>query len=159
MSQSNKIIRYLLRLITPDEISELTKIAGSKPKVPLTEILENEISKERNKELNKHEKIFSSDGGPDEGKVEDSKEGRKDESSEKKLSLGEKKEEVLRGSLFILAQKEKLKSSVSRIKEKEVLELYKKNSSVDINQEKENRKRADRTLTSHTGVLVNKRQF
>ncbi len=157
MSQSNKIIRYLLRLITPDEISELTKIAGSKPKVSLTEILENEISNAHNK----NEKDFSSDGDgvSDEEKVDDSKEGRKDEFSEKELSLGEKKEDVLRGSLFILSQKEKLKSSVSRIKEKEVLELYKKNSSVDINQEKESRKRADRTLTSHTGVLVNKRQF
>jgi hypothetical protein len=157
MSQSNKIIRYLLRLITPDEISELTKIAGSKPKVSLTEILENEISKDHNK----NEKNFSSDGDgvSDEEKVDDSKEGRKDEFSEKELSLGAKKEDVLRGSLFILSQKEKLKSSVSRIKGKEVLELYKKNSSVDINQEKESRKRADRTLTSHTGVLVNKRQF
>ena len=53
MSQSNKIVRDLLRLITPDEISELTKIAGSKPKVPLTELVVKELQSLREHSLNK----------------------------------------------------------------------------------------------------------
>ena len=43
MSRSNQIVRELLRLVTPDEISELTKISSSKPKVPLTAIVEKEL--------------------------------------------------------------------------------------------------------------------
>ena len=68
-------------------------------------------------------------------------------------------EELSRGSLFILFQKEKLRSSVSKIKEREVFDSYKKNSSVDLNQEKQNRKRDDRNLSSHVGILINKKQF
>ena len=43
-----------------------------------------------------------------------------------------------------------------KIKEREVFDSYKKNSSVDLNQEKQNRKREDRNLSSHVGILINK---
>ena len=39
MEPSEKIIRSLLRIITPDEISELTKIASLRPREALTEVM------------------------------------------------------------------------------------------------------------------------
>ncbi|MEE2744335.1 MAG: hypothetical protein VYD54_10525 [Bdellovibrionota bacterium] len=161
MGQSNKIVRELLRLVTPDEISELTKIAGAKPKVPLTQLVEKELQSIKEYNFNRME-------GGGVSIDEDSGEQKSKDRSNINLESEEKKglrflngegDEPLRGSLFILSQKEKLRSSVSKIKEKEVLELYKDNSAVDLNQEKQNRKRDDRTLSSHTGVLVNKRQY
>tara|TARA_B100000029_G_scaffold439424_1_gene455966 strand:- start:144 stop:629 length:486 start_codon:yes stop_codon:yes gene_type:complete len=161
VSQSNKIVRDLLRLVTPDEISELTKIAGAKPKVPLTQLVEKELQSLREYNLNR---MDGGDASSSEGSGGPKSKDRNNinlEREEKKglRFLDGEGDEPLRGSLFILSQKEKLRSSVSKIKEKEVLELYKDNSAVDLNQEKQNRKREDRTLSSHTGVLVNKRQY
>ena len=154
MEPSEKIVRSLLRIITPGEISELTKIASSRPRETLTDIMLREFER-----------------GSGKVEIEPSSKSVLDEDLEKappSISEGEDEdvklilkggEEVSRGSLFILFQKEKLRSSVSKIKEREVFDSYKKNSSVDLNQEKQNRKRDDRNLSSHVGILINKKQF
>ena len=150
MKPSEKIIRSLLRIITPGEISELTKIASSRPRVALTEIMVREQHRENREEALSSEPISS-----DEVKGNIPKSLR-DNNSKLVLKGGE---ELSKGSLFILSQKDKLRSSVSKIKEREVFDSYKKNSSVDLNQEKQNRKRDDRNLSSHVGILINKKQF
>ena len=152
MEPSEKIVRSLLRIITPGEISELTKIASSRPRETLTDIMLREFER-----------------GSGKVEIEPSSKSVLDEDLEKAPpSISEDEdiklilkggEEVSRGSLFILFQKEKLRSSVSKIKEREVFDSYKKNSSVDLNQEKQNRKRDDRNLSSHVGILINKKQF
>ena len=152
MEASEKIIRSLLRIITPGEISELTKIASLRPREALTEIMLREYEKGREK----LEKDSSSESTLDED-LEETSSGRTGDKDVKLVLKGG--EELSRGSLFILSQKEKLRSSVAKIKEREVFDSYKKNSSVDLNQEKQNRKRDDRNLSSHVGILINKKQF
>ena len=152
MKPSEKIIRSLLRIITPGEISELTKIASSRPRETLTDIMLRDYQKGREK-IDKESSLPAS---LDEDFEETPSGSIKDLESRLILKGGE---ELSRGSLFILFQKEKLRSSVSKIKEREVFDSYKKNSSVDLNQEKQNRKRDDRNLSSHVGILINKKQF
>jgi len=149
---SEKIIRSLLRIITPDEISELTKIASLRPREALTEIMLRDYERGREKS--------AMDSTAKTVLDEDLKDAPLDLSDGREAKLILKgSEELSRGSLFILFQKEKLRSSVSKIKEREVFDSYKKNSSVDLNQEKQNRKRDDRNLSSHVGILINKKQF
>mgnify|MGYP001458075399 CR=1 FL=1 len=152
MEASEKIIRSLLRIITPGEISELTKIASLRPREALTDIMLREYERGREK----LEKDSSSESILDED-LEEASSGRTVDKDVKLVLKGG--EELSRGSLFILFQKEKLRSSVAKIKEREVFDSYKKNSSVDLNQEKQNRKRDDRNLSSHVGILINKKQF
>ena len=152
MEPSEKIVRSLLRIITPGEISELTKIASSRPRETLTDIM----LKEFDRGSGKVEVEPSSKSVLDEDLEKTPPSSSEDEGVKLILKGGE---EVSRGSLFILFQKEKLRSSVSKIKEREVFDSYKKNSSVDLNQEKQNRKRNDRNLSSHVGILINKKQF
>ena len=154
MEPSEKIVRSLLRIITPGEISELTKIASSRPRETLTDIM----LKEFDRGSGKVEVEPSSKSVLDEDLEKTPPSSSEDEDEGVKLIL-KGGEEVSRGSLFILFQKEKLRSSVSKIKEREVFDSYKKNSSVDLNQEKQNRKRNDRNLSSHVGILINKKQF
>ena len=154
MEPSEKIVRSLLRIITPGEISELTKIASSRPRETLTDIMLREFERGSGKvEIEPSSKSVLDE---DLEKAPPSTSEDEDESVKLILKGGE---EVSRGSLFILFQKEKLRSSVSKIKEREVFDSYKKNSSVDLNQEKQNRKRDDRNLSSHVGILINKKQF
>ena len=154
MEPSEKIVRSLLRIITPGEISELTKIASSRPRETLTDIMLREFERGSGKV----EIEPSSKSVLDEDLEKAPPSISEDEDEDVKLIL-KGGEEVSRGSLFILFQKEKLRSSVSKIKEREVFDSYKKNSSVDLNQEKQNRKRDDRNLSSHVGILINKKQF
>ena len=152
MKPSEKIIRSLLRIITPGEISELTKIASLRPREALTDIMLRDYQRGRENT----DKDSSSTANLDEDLEETPSVQSGGLESRLVLKGGE---ELSRGSLFILFQKEKLRSSVSKIKEKEVFDSYKKNSSVDLNQEKQNRKRDDRNLSSHVGILINKKQF
>ena len=152
MEPSEKIVRSLLRIITPGEISELTKIASSRPRETLTDIMLREFDRGGGKaEIEPSSKSVLDED------LENAPPSTSEDEGVKLILKGG--EEVSRGSLFILFQKEKLRSSVSKIKEREVFDSYKKNSSVDLNQEKQNRKRDDRNLSSHVGILINKKQF
>ncbi|MEC7181216.1 MAG: hypothetical protein VXW15_00780, partial [Bdellovibrionota bacterium] len=132
--------------------SELTKIASLRPREALTDIMLRDYQRGREN----IDKDSSSTANLDEDLEETPSVQSGGLESRLVLKGGE---ELSRGSLFILFQKEKLRSSVSKIKEKEVFDSYKKNSSVDLNQEKQNRKRDDRNLSSHVGILINKKQF
>ncbi len=60
-------------------------------------------------------------------------------------------------SSFILIEKARLKRSQKSLKQKEVIDLYQKNSNVDVEQIKStNQNSAD---SSESGVLVNKKQY
>ena len=150
MKPSERIIRSLLRIVTPAEISELTKVASSRPRVALTDIMTKDHDRSKGEEP-------SSSGTVLDDELDDTSSEHLESTSSKLILKGG--EELSRGSLFILSQKDKLRSSVSKIKKREVFDSYKKNSSVDLNQEKQNRKREDRNLSSHIGILVNKKQF
>jgi hypothetical protein len=60
-------------------------------------------------------------------------------------------------SSFILIEKARLKKSQQVLKQKEVLELYQKNSNVDVEQLKG--QEDNMSLTKESGVLVNKKHY
>ena len=96
MKPSEKIIRSLLRIITPGEISELTKIASSRPRVALTEIMIREQYRENREEALSSEAISS-----DEVK-ENIPESLKDNNSKLVLKGGE---ELSRGAYLFFLKK------------------------------------------------------
>ncbi|NOT79184.1 MAG: hypothetical protein HOP07_09320 [Bacteriovoracaceae bacterium] len=60
-------------------------------------------------------------------------------------------------SSFILIEKSRLKKSQKSLKQKEIIDLYQKNSNVDVEQIKStNQKAGD---SNESGVLVNKKQY
>ncbi len=60
-------------------------------------------------------------------------------------------------STFIMVEKSRLKNSQKTLKQKEIIDLYQKNSSVDVEQIKSSN--AEAAQLSEAGVLVNKKQF
>ena len=60
-------------------------------------------------------------------------------------------------STFIMVEKARLKNSQKTLKQKEIIDLYQKNSSVDVEQIKSSN--AEAAQLSESGVLVNKKQF
>lgn len=60
-------------------------------------------------------------------------------------------------STFILIEKERLKRSQQSLKQKEIIDLYQKNSSVDVEQIKGNNNNLSQAREA--GVLVNKKQY
>lgn len=60
-------------------------------------------------------------------------------------------------STFIMVEKARLKRSQKILKQKEIIDLYQKNSNVDVEQIKNSNNEA--TPSSEAGVLVNKKQF
>jgi hypothetical protein len=60
-------------------------------------------------------------------------------------------------SSFILIEKARLKQSQKTLKQKEIIDIYQKNSNVDVEQIKSTNN--DPTSSSETGVLVNKKRY
>ena len=60
-------------------------------------------------------------------------------------------------STFILVEKARLKKSQKVLKQKEIIDLYQKNSSVDVEQIKSMNSEA--AQGTEAGVLVNKKQY
>lgn len=60
-------------------------------------------------------------------------------------------------STFIMVEKARLKKSQKILKQKEIIDLYQKNSSVDVEQIKSSN--AEAAQSSEAGVLVNKKQY
>lgn len=60
-------------------------------------------------------------------------------------------------SSFILIEKARLKQSQKALKQKEIIDLYQKNSHVDVEQIKSTNQNP--TTSSESGVLVNKKQY
>ncbi len=60
-------------------------------------------------------------------------------------------------SSFIMVEKARLKNSQKSLKQKEIIDLYQKNSNVDVEQIKTTNQNP--TSSSESGVLVNKKQY
>jgi hypothetical protein len=60
-------------------------------------------------------------------------------------------------SSFILIEKERLKRSQKSLKQKEIIDLYQKNSHVDVEQIKGSN--TNLSQAREAGVLVNKKQY
>ncbi|EPZ50336.1 hypothetical protein M902_1591 [Bacteriovorax sp. BAL6_X] len=171
MTQSN-LIRNLLRVLTPEEASDLTTLGDASAKDALTDLL---LAQNRGDKISysqhglakvipfpeRFEASQVSELGPD---VVITTGPRVDQFINQfvtkvkfesgKVHPGAKPVET---STFIINEKEKFKTVYTRLKSREVLDLYAKNSVVDLEQERKNRR--DLSKNSSTGVLVNKKHY
>lgn len=69
----------------------------------------------------------------------------------------EEVEDVIESSIFILAEQRRLKESQNKLKSKQVLNSYRRNAAVSIEQEKEMNE--DLNKSADSGILINKRRM
>jgi hypothetical protein len=173
MVNKNVLLYHLVRILTPDELNELTSTSKGRNLVSLTKMLSNDLDEE--KAPSEGAKIL-----PFKKKEEEEPEKEKSASllavdikcGEKCLTIIDdyvKRITVLNKrfskncpvsqetSSFIISEKTRFKDNYNKIKSKEILSLYQKNASVDIEREKSSKKE-DQTQSSILGVLINKKQ-
>lgn len=164
------ILTDILRLLTPEEISELTSTSVGTSRVGLTELLDMYAD---NEPLDFSDR-FETDGA----KILPFKKAEVVEVEHESFECGRvvqdyiahfyakiemaKSDKSQRAdgvvtSLFILKEKERFKYVQGKLKQKEVLDLYIKNSGVDIEQER--MLKDDLSKSARSGVLVNKKQY
>lgn len=173
------LIYELLRILTPEEISELITTGSGKSRVSLMELIQDEMEGEGAKilpfqrsELLEEEKVeieepvepetFTEEDIKVSGKCENylltlqlqHKKNLKNIFSEKRKVKKIKNNKEI--SLFIIEEKKKLENASVALKGKEIIQLYEKNSKVDLNMYRKSRENLHRA--SQQGVLVNKKQ-
>lgn len=168
------ILTDVLRILTPEEISELTTSSSSSNRVELTDLLNQfedgdevyfgEVEDEGGAKILPFNAKKEVDETPAEDEIIYSAGPAVCEYLEhylKKLEMGNtaisKSGEKVETSVFILKEKERFKYVQSKLKQKEVMGLYMKNANVDIEQEKT--LKDDLSKSSRSGVLINKKQF
>jgi hypothetical protein len=170
MQDEGNLFRMILRIISPEEISDLTSQSSGSQRVPLTDLAEGiylkgkteeEIFEDIEKGSDKNRSIEVKTEEPDEAQ-EDGWELEEGEDGEGSDSEEGEEEVVVPDNLldmasFILEEKEKSSKSQKKLKGSEVMGLYKKTSMVDIEQEK--KIKDDLSKSSNLGILINKRQY
>lgn len=172
MAAHNILLTSILRLLTPEEINELTTQSDGVNRFNLTDMLDQDL----------REGLVFEENEDGEGakilpfKKEESEEEAQDkvvyfEAGEKvseymqhyflKTTLGntatDNSGNTLDTSVFILNEKKRFEYSQAKLKEKEIIGLYRKNASVDIEQEKSIKD--DMSKSTKYGILVNKKQY
>lgn len=188
MEFRGQIIKNLLRVLTPEEISELTSSSSEKKKVGLSLLLSSDLKGEDYQKIMDSmqvEETKVSNQSTSEAKIlpfdEEEREeqllvlqtgqrvaalmleyGKVFKELDKKV-LGPKRFPKIKSrgnrqqtSTLILEQKKKLYESYSKIKSKEILNLYRVNKDVDL--VKKNGSEDDLSFSSKLGVLINKKQ-
>jgi hypothetical protein len=186
MAQSNQLIMSLLRIITPEEVGEITTKHNGGKFISLTELVNERVQKNvyRNfsSPVNTSEEVaeakilpFRPAGESSEHEAVSEETGIELNESELKESLStlakkmagqtaakanqqkvDHKEDENMSS-FILIEKARLKKSQQQLKQKEILELYQKNINVDVEQIRGQENNL--TQSRESGVLVNKKQY
>ncbi len=166
----------VLRILTLEEIAELATSSEVAEKYSLTEMMDKRLESKSSEA-----KILPFDR--EEKEEEETSLGRDDEIEEEEMHQTEaaevvdeqveedadvfklsdmfKVEEVVEEekvdtTKFILEEKERFKKSRRDLKGKEILKLYQSNAAVSVEQEKKNKKNLSKS--THSGVLVNKKQ-
>lgn len=176
----SSLMMSLLRILTPEEINELTTTSDGNKRVPLTQLMYLKMGVETRGELETTSlaKIlpftFPDSAAENDDKVkaekpdgdatslgvvsEKSSPGpastdQQNEKIEKEdISSGDEK---MQTSVFILHEKERLAENVHKMRSKDLMKSYKKNASLDIEQERG--LRDDMNKSSRSGVLINKK--
>lgn len=157
----------LLRILTPEEINELTTTSEGNKRVPLTQLMYVKMGVETEevesaslakilpftfpeKELDDNEQPLAS-GSQATEEIQEvvESEGVSNE------SVDNQQDDKMQTSAFILFEKKRLEKNVHKMRKKEIMQSYKKNASLDIEQEKG--LHDDMKKSSRSGVLVNKK--
>ncbi len=185
MASPNFLIMNLLRLITPEEIGDIaTKHNGGKF-LSLTDLMNERVEHGISRDFSSPmmmEEIYEAENS--QAKILPFK--KADRTEEKVSEVSPAKDEVVsltdvaqatlsesqspthteyeedhkdneNMSSFILIEKARLKRSQQTLKQKEIIELYQKNSHVDVEQIKSSN--TNSAQAKEAGVLVNKKQY
>jgi hypothetical protein len=174
MVNKNVLLYHLVRILTPDELNELTSTSKGRNLVSLTDMLCEDL--EDKTEASEGAKILPFKKNEDvvEKEVNSDFLALDIRCGEKCLTILDdyvKRITVLNKkfskncpvnqetSSFIISEKTRFKDNYNKIKSKEILSLYQKNASVDIDREKSSKKDEQATSSSSIlGILINKKQ-
>ena len=162
MAAQNVLMMNLMRILTPEEIGELTTKHEGDSRVALTALLEQDIGVRTGPQRPAKILPFSMRtkgpimAGPECQDLLNTLKVIKLE-KEKKNEVRFAPDENANTSYFILSEKERFQVNQKKLKGKEVMVLYRRASSVDLDLEKKNKDNLNRSIIS--GVLVNKEQF
>jgi len=192
MEFQGHLVRNLLRILTPEEIDDLTMSSSGMRKVSLDEVLQSDLEgknyEEVIRDLQEDERIRMEEKQNTDGKAKVlplSSESKENEDELKvKFNTGERVKNLLKSyeeifkeldnkvlglkrfpkrsrasnkkqsSVLILEEKAKLKKSYTKIKSKEILQLYLDESKVHV---KKNLEEDDFSFSTDEGLLVNKK--
>lgn len=179
MRARGSLIKSLLRIFTPEEINELTSTSDNSNRIPLTEMITERLSEgakilpfrkkdEKVEALNQESSKVKSDLSSEEKNEEGVNfEGTTFAGAEvqefikKNLHLYRLKMKANKNKVetpvFILQEKKKFEESVHKLKGAEILGLYKKTASVNVEEEKAQKEEMGMSSTQ-VGVLINKKQ-
>ncbi|MBK23904.1 MAG: hypothetical protein CME70_07865 [Halobacteriovorax sp.] len=170
MVGKNLLLGQLLRILTPDELNELTTTSKGRNLVSLTKMLSSDLDEETGgaKILPFKKKEVEEDGSKEEERESLAIDIECGPNCKSILDDHVKRITVLNRdyskncpvsqetSSFIISEKSRFKENYNKIKSKEVLSLYEKNASIDIQREKNQKE--DLSNSSNIGILVNKKQ-
>lgn len=165
----SSLMMSLLRILTPEEINELTTTSEGNKRVPLTQLMYRKMGVATSETIeasslakilpftfpaSEEEQLESTESDDVPFQVTDSEEPI--ETAEQEVSSnGPVNDEKMQTSVFILHEKKRLEANVHKMRSKELLKNYRKNASLDIEQERG--LRDDMKKSSRLGVLVNKK--
>lgn len=170
MLAKNFLLNTILRVLTPEEISSLTTKSIGDNRASLTDIINQRLDGVSHdfSDSEKMAKILpfkKRDNKKESEEVERTFCGLRSQEYlerffERKKTADtalDENGELLETSSFIFKEKERFAYSQAKLKQKEVLGLYKVNAAVDVDQVRALKN--DLSQSAQLGVLINKKQF
>ncbi|MCR9206011.1 MAG: hypothetical protein NXH75_15620 [Halobacteriovoraceae bacterium] len=186
MEFKGQLIRNLLRILTPEEIADLTTSSSGMKKVSLSLVLESDLIGKNYRDV--IQELQEEEEPEDDGKAKILPFDEEVENEIKPISIqaGQRVHALIQEynkvfkeldkkvlgpkrfpkrsssgnrkqtSVLILEQKAKLHSSYAKIKSKEVMSLYQQSSNTEVRKSSEDEK--DFSISSNQGLLINKKQ-
>jgi hypothetical protein len=142
----------LLRLLTPEEISELTTTSQSDTRISLTKIIRDRLN---GVEYDFSTRNFEELGAKVLTHPKFSEEVVEEDISLEKEVVPTSPEEDLPNFLYL--EKKRFERNQKNLKAQEIHKLYQQSSAIDISQEKSMREDVDKS--SRSGILVNKKHY
>ena len=159
MVEAQNLIMNLLRIITPEEISEIATRHNGGKFLSLTALAVERFEEKVFRDFSDEEKVITEVEEKSAAKILPFTHDRELSAEApavvhvSKVSHGENENMAT----FILIEKERLKKSQQTLKQREIIDLYRKNSSVDVEQIKQTNQ--DIANSEEAGILVNKKHY
>jgi hypothetical protein len=144
-------LSIIFRILTPEEIQELTSTSRGGEKTPLNDLLLEEIVRLEESPIGQVEsKVLKLKFPGDEVELNQSP-------IEEGMLVVSNKISETKGPALVIELKGRMQKSQSKLKSKEIMDLYKKLGEQDIEQQKLNNDDLKKAVNS--GILINRRQF
>jgi hypothetical protein len=172
MKMKVDILKNFLRILSPLDIEELTSTSEGESRVSLTDMLDKQLEDDGRAKIlpfkrpgddtaaSEVEAKDETEEGSDNSDESEGHEESQAEFTEEEDLFGttevEVEEEKVDTIQFILDEQRKSKKNHEKLKKREVMDLYIKNASISIEQEKKTNQ--DLSKSAYSGVLVNKKR-